>query len=70
MHREKGDAMDTSVNMKMSPDEHRLIVSAVEEAAESARAVVNDREIRKTNPKAVQDARERDARLRDLRTKL
>jgi tagatose-1,6-bisphosphate aldolase non-catalytic subunit AgaZ/GatZ len=37
MHRAtKEEQMDTSVNMKMTPAEHRLLVSAVEEAKDNA----------------------------------
>lgn len=69
---EKGTQMDASVNMKMSPAEHRLIRSAVEEAMgnaiEAGSVPLSDR--KGMDPQIFRDARERATQLSDLLTKL
>lgn len=71
---EKGTQMDASVNMKMSPDEHRLIRSAVEEAKDNALLITklshSTRQERGIQPGDVRDATQRAAKLTDLLGKL
>lgn len=63
--------MDASVNMKMTPNEHRTLVSAVEESLEIAQVMA---QMKVTDPgfdsHVVREARERATKLNDLRQRL
>lgn len=59
--------MDASVNMKMTPNEHRLLVECVDTRIEDLHEAIRTDQI---GPALRREAREKEARLRDLRTKL
>lgn len=59
--------MDASVNMKMSPDEHRLIRESVETRVEQIHEALRQGEI---GAALRSEAREKEARLRQLLAKL
>lgn len=62
--------MDASVNMKMTPAEHRAIRDALQQAAEVERSIVNDRSASGPGPAEKRGAREREAMYRLLLEKL
>lgn len=59
--------MDASVNMKMTPDEHRLIRESVENHIERVEAVSLDKDL---HPRERQEARDKFASLGRLLAKL
>jgi hypothetical protein len=64
--------MDASVNMKMSPDEHRTIVSALQDAKERAIEINNMplQERKGVGAEVFRAARERVLKIDDLLKKL
>lgn len=68
--------MDTSVNMKMTPEEHRLIRDCVMESKAEADRIVNERTVplgdatRAASTAEIRVARERSLRTNDLLEKL